>query len=652
MIMGAGNNDMSRNSIDIIRGDNDSSPMIKSNNYADKNNRFNEQRQQYQSFDEISRNNRFQPRHQNIVNQSIDLSNQNHNQILLNKSALNNKSQKLLKQDTKNMQNMSTMLNDVQVKLPQIANISTNNNARNNQNQTPILNNKYQNVSQSTNDILPQSKQRQQLLRQQNHLLMQKISQLQKDTEQMRKNRQQNLGSNNSSGINSLNISIVNQQNNPLNDITKQPYANHQAQKSPEKQNSLNSLIENGLLQKFQQYNIGLQRSSSKEELERQYQQNQRPHLNQQLQHQLDKSIESKYKLRQQLAQNDPPKFLGEQDSHQPSHRANTQDILSNHQNTRRPNQHLRRDQLELLLERDKSERDLSKSKLIQMKNKKSNEDLLKLNDERLQPFIPKTLEAISRKVKDQVIESVQTENKKRLKERFELPEFDKDEKVNVTIDDLSDDEVGQNQNQKRGRKRIMIEQMKDRIVFRKQDEYIKPIRKLKAFIRSIISFFDLLKRTRQLRLSKKDQKLQEFNKQLIICNDVTKNWIMKHSKIAITSILQKADENIDFMDSSITSEKEKSTRMMQIKIRIKSLIDGLTEGCYPKTFPQPLTLFINQQYNNEACLPTEYLSNFERLLLKIDQSSALYGQQKKNVDDWHSYIYKHSDQKDALQYS
>ncbi|CDW82195.1 UNKNOWN [Stylonychia lemnae] len=202
------------------------------------------------------------------------------------------------------------------------------------------------------------------------------------------------------------------------------------------------------------------------------------------------------------------------------------------------------------------------------------------------------------KRAKQRIIERSKKDREYLLK-KLRLPEFDIHEKVEVRIDeDMQEDE------EDKDHKDLKLNVLRIIILINRK---IRKNKMLKVVVRVILMFNQLLFEVRRQRMRQRIQFFDDFNKALPLYNE----------------IFQFQEEKLDFMEEGFTSQAKRQSRLMQIRIRVKSILDGLIEYSIPKTFPQPLLVFFSSYFSENTYQPVEQFSKIEMKLLKFDQSGA-----------------------------
>eukprot|EP00347_Sterkiella_histriomuscorum_P020380 403338026 len=150
--------------------------------------------------------------------------------------------------------------------------------------------------------------------------------------------------------------------------------------------------------------------------------------------------------------------------------------------------------------------------------------------------------------------------------------------------------------------------------------------RKMKLF-----AFFVMLSlwyRIQKNKLGKRQRALQDMESGAKIYTEVARNFMMKAVKNILLNLINEPNQDMNITDlprsKESTLSRSQQQKLLKLQVRVKGILQNISNVCNPTDFPQPLIKFFAHLTEMGAFIPKTLLTNFELSRVKIDQYGSL----------------------------
>eukprot|EP00347_Sterkiella_histriomuscorum_P020632 403337058 len=150
--------------------------------------------------------------------------------------------------------------------------------------------------------------------------------------------------------------------------------------------------------------------------------------------------------------------------------------------------------------------------------------------------------------------------------------------------------------------------------------------RKMKLF-----AFFVMLSlwyRVQKNKLGKRQRALQDMESGAKIYTEVARNFMMKAVKNILLNLINEPNQDMNITDlprsKESTLSRSQQQKLLKLQVRVKGILQNISNVCNPTDFPQPLIKFFAHLTEMGAFIPKTLLTNFELSRVKIDQYGSL----------------------------
>ncbi|CAG9310975.1 unnamed protein product [Blepharisma stoltei] len=142
-----------------------------------------------------------------------------------------------------------------------------------------------------------------------------------------------------------------------------------------------------------------------------------------------------------------------------------------------------------------------------------------------------------------------------------------------------------------------------------------------------ILTYSSVLKRKGLM----KNDAIKNMNDSITLYLEVAQSWVLKASRVTLTSILNDPNLDLDITGKDNWWNKGKpdalNAKLLKLQVRVRGFLDGLLEHTNEEEMPRQLRLFIDKLTSNGAYIPQEYLLGFEKARLSFNHFGALTNQ-------------------------
>eukprot|EP00359_Climacostomum_virens_P005318 CAMPEP_0204904680 /NCGR_PEP_ID=MMETSP1397-20131031/4993_1 /ASSEMBLY_ACC=CAM_ASM_000891 /TAXON_ID=49980 /ORGANISM="Climacostomum Climacostomum virens, Strain Stock W-24" /LENGTH=495 /DNA_ID=CAMNT_0052073491 /DNA_START=1031 /DNA_END=2518 /DNA_ORIENTATION=+ len=124
-----------------------------------------------------------------------------------------------------------------------------------------------------------------------------------------------------------------------------------------------------------------------------------------------------------------------------------------------------------------------------------------------------------------------------------------------------------------------------------------------------------------------RESNIKQMEDSIKVYAEVAHSWIMKAVRMPLVSVLN--DPNLD-LNILGTKPEYGNSKFMKLQVRIKGIIQGLSEHTSNTEMPTPLRMFIDRYTSNGAYIPQKSVTSYERSRMEWDQFGAICNQTRE----------------------